>query len=546
MPGQFLKELVVQDANIVRFLLEITKKYLQDNNLPITVENFTYENYLNAKNAYLKANNLFDSNRFNIDEDQNLQFQNTRWAVEDVLNTKAIIQARYNKGRERQNGRIVALNLANANTPLGAATRSRHGTQEEYFAHNSSLFLDIYSGLTDEAAKNKILAIYFNLFKLDNGEFRNGDQVGSKFWASAHENIREICKEAHYSLHGATAFLHPNIIFFNMGYHEIDSRNYHYIPQKPFDISMHRSLVIADIVSVAALNLNPLTRDPDTRVRGNQQEQIAVTKAKIETCLQVADHSKANFLILGALGCGAFKNPIDRVAGLFKNALQDLRVTAAVLFAIFGNDQTGTENREVFSRVLSKTSELETVLFALKSEADNLEPNAKQALTTFIDDIKTHAHEKNHGDNLRQAKLVHNVMRAKSNFILTLHTPGITRLALQPKLQAWEAALLELHNEATALTKIPHFKRRGVLMMVLGATLAVLGGLSILAGIFLVPTGLGSSLGIAAVAGGSALALGGIGLFSRGAYMVSNHKQLTQNITTNDEQLKTLHTLLKH
>lgn len=552
MPKLFIKELMVQDAKIVLFLLKIIKKYLEDQGMSVSVENFTYQNYLKAKQAYLKNNNLLSSNYFNTDDDANKQFQEASCVIDNALNTQAIIRARKND-QYYKNGRIVALNLANANQPLGAATASRHGSQEEYFGHNSSLFLDIYSGLNDETAKNAILAIYFNLFIQDNCKFKKADQIGERNWKNAHKAVRLICKQANYSLHGDTAFLHSNVIFFDAGLHDIDGRNYHQIPHKPFDPDIIHQLVIADIVSVAALNLNRLTRDPDTRIIGDEPQQIKITQEKIEACLIAANHKTANFLILGALGCGAFKNPIDRVANLFASSMLRLDVTTPALFAIFGNDKTGTENRDVFTRVMDARSEYKEKIYQMKLGAEKLKqsglaPADQETLNTLIEQFESIALFPSRASSgtdimphLKQARVVAEAIVATCNFKTCQNL--WTNICLS-------SALKTLHDEASPLTKTPNYARRGVLMMALGAALAILGGLAVLAGLFLVPTGVGSALGIAAVAAGSACSAIGIGLFAGGALTHKYNQKLTRDYTAKNnargEALMAVHTLLRN
>lgn len=57
-------------------------------------------------------------------------------------------------------------------------------------------------------------------------------------------------------------------------------------------------------------------------------------RARISAVLRVAEHHKIDTLVLGAWGCGAFGNPSDVVARLFREELHAARPFRCVLFAI--------------------------------------------------------------------------------------------------------------------------------------------------------------------------------------------------------------------
>lgn len=93
--------------------------------------------------------------------------------------------------------------------------------------------------------------------------------------------------------------------------------------EEPFKVS---------IVAVAALNKPYLTASGDYNEADRQ-----CMKKKIRTIFNIAINFNHTVLILSAFGCGAFMNPPDKVASLFKEVLSEPTYKAAfekVVFAI--------------------------------------------------------------------------------------------------------------------------------------------------------------------------------------------------------------------
>ncbi|KAL3427351.1 hypothetical protein PVAG01_00860 [Phlyctema vagabunda] len=110
-----------------------------------------------------------------------------------------------------------------------------------------------------------------------------------------------------------------------------------------------------DVISCAAIDT------PDTHVGedGTQtftyQEDRDAMETKIKLILQIARQKRITYLVLGAFGCGAFRNPIHDVAAIFKEAILGSEgvPSAAVgieeiIFAIIDNGPNLKIFREVF------------------------------------------------------------------------------------------------------------------------------------------------------------------------------------------------------
>jgi len=81
-------------------------------------------------------------------------------------------------------------------------------------------------------------------------------------------------------------------------------------------------------------------------------EDEEILRIKIRQIYQIAEERGYKHLVLGALGCGAFNNPPEKVASLFKEELEPYKFSfIEITFAVLcKKDKT---NFEVFSKVFS-------------------------------------------------------------------------------------------------------------------------------------------------------------------------------------------------
>ena len=114
--------------------------------------------------------------------------------------------------------------------------------------------------------------------------------------------------------------------------------------------------VTVDIITIAAPDLRdksnkyaPLV-DGGTYMSDDELYDCHVSRAKhMLTC---AAAKKADILVLGAFGCGAFQNDPEVVARAYRTALQEFpKVFSRIEFAVYCSPMD-TTNYDVFSRVL--------------------------------------------------------------------------------------------------------------------------------------------------------------------------------------------------
>lgn len=105
-----------------------------------------------------------------------------------------------------------------------------------------------------------------------------------------------------------------------------------------------------NIISIAAIARPSLNSSGTDFARRNDRED---TREQIKTMLRVAALEGKGYLVLSAFGCGAFRNPPEAIAGLFREVLQDVEFVGrfeAIYFAIM--DRKGTRNYEIFNNML--------------------------------------------------------------------------------------------------------------------------------------------------------------------------------------------------
>ena len=118
---------------------------------------------------------------------------------------------------------------------------------------------------------------------------------------------------------------------------------------------------MVDILTCAAPNLrenssnryNP--HDGDHAVRISNSELQELHEHRLERILDVAEAKGAQVLILGAFGCGAFRNPPETVARAAKAVLPGyIRKFDTIEFAVYCPPKN-MENYEAFRRILQVT-----------------------------------------------------------------------------------------------------------------------------------------------------------------------------------------------
>lgn len=117
--------------------------------------------------------------------------------------------------------------------------------------------------------------------------------------------------------------------------------------------------VVVDVVTVAAVNLNKNSYFDNVKNEWIDQPSrkplwyTRLTKKKIRLMLSLAAHNSVDNLILGAWGCGVFKNKPEDVAKMFRSVLQEYPgAFENVIFAIINDKNSVGDNYDIFKKIL--------------------------------------------------------------------------------------------------------------------------------------------------------------------------------------------------
>lgn len=112
-----------------------------------------------------------------------------------------------------------------------------------------------------------------------------------------------------------------------------------------------------DVISCAAIKNPDLVKDANGKLVYELEKDKEVMSMKVKLILQIAKEKNISHLVLGALGCGAYHNPPEEVAKIFKKVILGDRKRAGVsgieeiVFAIFDEG----ENLKTFSEVFAES-----------------------------------------------------------------------------------------------------------------------------------------------------------------------------------------------
>jgi uncharacterized protein (TIGR02452 family) len=187
------------------------------------------------------------------------------------------------------------LNLANRQNP-GGGILGGAGAQEENIFRRTNLFMSLYQ-----------FAPYAEDYGIKKSKYR-------------------------YPLDRNTGGIYSNNITIFRG----SEKNGYCLLKKPFT---------ASFVTVPAINRPELIKNGNNYYIA--ESLIEPTKEKIRTILRIAGKYNHDCLILGAFGCGAFANPPNHMAELFKGVFFEEEFNGRfknIVFAIFEDHNSGKEH----------------------------------------------------------------------------------------------------------------------------------------------------------------------------------------------------------
>ena len=201
-------------------------------------------------------------------------------------------------------GFVGVLNFASSTNPGGGVTKGSTA-QEECLCRCSNLYLTLY--------QEKCIREYYN--------------VNKKYMSNL----------------GSDAIIY--------------SRNVYVFKDKDYNMLPVKDRFYVDVLTCAAPNLRENPRNQynidasEEKLTLTDEELYNIHVKRARNILNVAVKNEDDYLILGAFGCGAFRNNPEIVAKAYKDVLQDYMYCFKVIdFAII--DGKYSNNYEIFKRIL--------------------------------------------------------------------------------------------------------------------------------------------------------------------------------------------------
>ena len=215
----------------------------------------------------------------------------------------------------------------------------------------------VNSNLTDYYVEDRdtvsALKTYRNEFKEHSGEYgrvcllnmasakkpgggvENGAQAQEECLFRC-SNLFNIIPDILYPIKEDELIYSENVTFFK-------DKNYSYFPD--------RQQFVCDVITIPAMNLNSKAKYDDL---DRETDYEKITLNKIDLMLNHAYQNKINHLILGAFGCGVFKNDPTKMSEMFKKVIDEKydKCFGFIEFAVINDYNSVGNNYEIFKSVL--------------------------------------------------------------------------------------------------------------------------------------------------------------------------------------------------
>lgn len=187
---------------------------------------------------------------------------------------------------------------------------------------------DTVSAAIDFSLLGKTALLNMASYKRPGGGVRNGARAQEECLFRC-SNLSEVIPTSHYLLQEDECLYTSAGVFFK-------DFNYDYIT--PTEI---------DVITMAAINLNGFELT-------DIKQYIKTNKDKIRLMLSLAIKNDVKNIILGAWGCGVFKNNPVQIASFFKEVLDEgyNSYFDNVVFAIINDHNSVDNNLEIFKSIL--------------------------------------------------------------------------------------------------------------------------------------------------------------------------------------------------
>lgn len=193
---------------------------------------------------------------------------------------------------------------------------------------------DSVSALTEYSRLGKTCVLNMASYKRPGGGVRNGARAQEECLFRC-SNLIQVVPNSFYPLQENEALYTKDAVFFKDKY-------YGYMEP-----------VICDVITIAAINLNENAKyDPVQNIKNYRN----VTKDKIRLMISLAAKNGVQNLILGAWGCGVFKNDPNLMSQYFSEVLIGEGYSVDfknIVFAVINDHNSVDNNYEIFHKNLN-------------------------------------------------------------------------------------------------------------------------------------------------------------------------------------------------
>lgn len=229
----------------------------------------------------------------------------------------------------------ISKNLPNRSQTTKHTTQEIIGPYLSEFENNIVVEpLDTVSAIQKWSQMGKVCALNMASYKRPGGGVENGARAQEECLFRC-SNLFDVVSKDFYPLQDFECLYTQRALFFK------DKDYYQITP------------IESDVITLAAINLNVMAKyDPIQ----NPYDYENLTREKIRLMLSVPQSWGTQYLVLGAWGCGVFKNDPEKIAQYFKDAIIGEgygSLYKKIIFPVINDHNSVANNYEIFNRILN-------------------------------------------------------------------------------------------------------------------------------------------------------------------------------------------------
>ena len=232
----------------------------------------------------------------------------------------------------------ISKNLPNRSQTTRHTTQEIIGPYLSEFENNIIVEpLDTVSAIQKWSQVGKVCALNMASYKRPGGGVENGARAQEECLFRC-SNLFDVVSKDFYPLRDHECLYTQRAIFF---------KDKDYIQIAP---------VQCDVITLAAINLNDKAKYDPVQNLYNYEN---LTREKIRLMLSVPQSWGAQYLILGAWGCGVFKNDPEKIAQYFKDAIIGEgygSLYKKIIFAVINDHNSVANNYQIFNTILNTST----------------------------------------------------------------------------------------------------------------------------------------------------------------------------------------------